>query len=240
MVEGFRDEVVGAGFDRLRLLLADARRDHDHRQHRGVVVRTQRATDGVAVEAGHHHVEEDQVGFLRLDEIERRPAVGCGHDLVARAGRAPPPASGRSRVRRRRRGSWAAAHSRPQCSRRPGSARRRRRAWRDSRRTRRRGNARCRRSSPARSARARGSRRFARPAGAAREPRRRRSRAAARPSARAPARASEGELDRILARCRLERAVSLGLQHVADELHVLLVVLDDEDPLTGHCFGLPP
>ena len=46
------------------------------------------------------------------------------------------------------------------------------------------------------------------------------------------------ELDRILARGRLERAVPLGLQHVADELHVRLVVLDDKDPLTRHC-GLP-
>ena len=41
VVERLRDEVVGAGLDRLRLLLTDARRDHDHRQHRGVVVRAQ-------------------------------------------------------------------------------------------------------------------------------------------------------------------------------------------------------
>ena len=40
-------------------------------------------TNGVAVDAGHHHVEEDQVGFLRLDEVERLQAVARGHDLVA-------------------------------------------------------------------------------------------------------------------------------------------------------------
>ena len=44
------------------------------------------ATHGVAVEAGHHHVEEDQVGSLRLDEVECRRAVGRGHDLVAPRG----------------------------------------------------------------------------------------------------------------------------------------------------------
>ena len=38
VVERLRDEVVGAGLDRPRLLRADARRDHDHRQHRGLVV----------------------------------------------------------------------------------------------------------------------------------------------------------------------------------------------------------
>ena len=83
VVEGLRDEVVRAGLDRLRLLLADARRDHDHRQHRGVVVRAEVGADGVAVEAGHHHVEEDQVGFLGRDELERLQAVARGHDLVA-------------------------------------------------------------------------------------------------------------------------------------------------------------
>ena len=77
VVEGLRDEVVGTGLDRLRLLLADARRDHDHRQHGGVVVRAEVGADGIAVEAGHHHVEEDQVGLLppRRARAPRTPSL---------------------------------------------------------------------------------------------------------------------------------------------------------------------
>ena len=82
MVERLRDEVVGAGLDRLRLLLADARRDHDHRQHRGLLARAEPAADGIAVQAGHHHVEQDQVGLVRLDELERGEAVARGDHVV--------------------------------------------------------------------------------------------------------------------------------------------------------------
>ena len=83
VVERLRDEVVRAGLDRSRLLLADARGDHDHGQHRGLVVLAQPAADGVAVEPGHHHVEQDQVGLLRVDELESREAVGRGDDVVS-------------------------------------------------------------------------------------------------------------------------------------------------------------
>ena len=34
--------------------------------------------NGVAVEAGHHHVQEDQVGIFGLDELEARvPSFGA-------------------------------------------------------------------------------------------------------------------------------------------------------------------
>ena len=162
-------------------------------------------------------------------------AVARRDDLVAARDAAPPRAGARSPGRRRRRGSSAgrsATHrSAPG---RPGSARRRRPASRGSRRSRPRGIARGRRSSPARSAPAPGST-------AVRSSRRSRA-SASTPSmpgswmsiSTSAGSCVSGELDRVLARGRLERAVARGLQHVAEELHVLLVVLDDEDPLTGH------
>src|SRR6266550_2387245 len=42
------------------------------------------------------------------------------------------------------------------------------------------------------------------------------------------------QFDRLLPARRLERLVSLRLEDVAKELHVLLVVLDDEDALAAH------
>src|SRR5262249_4988046 len=42
------------------------------------------------------------------------------------------------------------------------------------------------------------------------------------------------ELDRVLAGRRLERGVPGCLQHVAEELHVHVVVLDDQNRRTGH------
>src|SRR5215204_4152040 len=43
-----------------------------------------------------------------------------------------------------------------------------------------------------------------------------------------------GQFDRLLAASRLARLVSLRLEDVAEELHVLLVVLHDEDALATH------
>ena len=50
------------------------------------------------------------------------------------------------------------------------------------------------------------------------------------------AQAMQGDRERqcLLAAGRLERPVSLRLEDVAEQLHVLLVVLDDEDELTAH------
>src|SRR5829696_9385740 len=44
-----------------------------------------------------------------------------------------------------------------------------------------------------------------------------------------------GQFDRLLAARRLERLVSLRLEDVAEELHVLLIVLHDENPPAAHC-----
>ncbi len=41
-------------------------------------------------------------------------------------------------------------------------------------------------------------------------------------------------VDGLAPRRRLERSISRCDQDVAEQLHVLLVVLDDEDPLAGH------
>src|SRR5262249_18751836 len=43
-----------------------------------------------------------------------------------------------------------------------------------------------------------------------------------------------GQAKPVLGRLRLHRAVALGLEHVAHQLPVLLVVLDDQDELGGH------
>src|SRR5438067_4121490 len=43
-----------------------------------------------------------------------------------------------------------------------------------------------------------------------------------------------GKLERVLAGGRLEGAVTGGLQHVPEQLHVHVVVLDDEDELSCH------
>src|SRR5438067_13346079 len=42
------------------------------------------------------------------------------------------------------------------------------------------------------------------------------------------------ELDAVFCRSRFERRIALHLQHVADELQVLLVVFDDQDD--AHCW----
>ena len=83
VVERFLDEVVGAGLDRLPLLLSAARRDHDHREHSGFLSRPDPSTDRVPVQLRHHDVEEHEVGIGRLDERERSGAVDGSQDFVA-------------------------------------------------------------------------------------------------------------------------------------------------------------
>ena len=83
VVERLRNEIVGAGLDRLCLLGSDARRHHDHRQHRGVVVSTETLADGISVHLGHYNVQENEIGLLGIDELERRGAVCRRDDVVA-------------------------------------------------------------------------------------------------------------------------------------------------------------
>ena len=82
-VERLRDEVVRAGLDRSPLLGSFARREHDHRQNCGLLPRTQLPADGVAVEPGHHHVEQHEVRGSRESELEGAVAVHRRDDVVA-------------------------------------------------------------------------------------------------------------------------------------------------------------
>ena len=83
MVERLRDEVVGAGLDHASLVLADARGDHDHGQHRCRLIRAQALADCIAVELGHEDVQEHEIRLFRFDDLERGRAVTSGDDVVA-------------------------------------------------------------------------------------------------------------------------------------------------------------
>ena len=59
------EEIVGAGVEALGALLGRVERgDEDDRQHRVRRVGADLAADVVAAHAGHHHVEQDEVGLL--------------------------------------------------------------------------------------------------------------------------------------------------------------------------------
>ena len=83
MVERLRDEVVGARLDCPCLVLADTRRDHDYRQHRGDLARTQALAHRIAVELGHEDVEQHEVRLLDFDDGEGLGAVARGDDVVS-------------------------------------------------------------------------------------------------------------------------------------------------------------
>ena len=67
-------EVVGARFERARLLLLAARRHHHDGHEAGGRLGAQRAADRVAVQARHHDVEQDEVDAALRDPRERRLA----------------------------------------------------------------------------------------------------------------------------------------------------------------------
>jgi hypothetical protein len=83
LVEGLLDEVVGARFDRSSLLLAGAGGDHDHGEDSRFLALADAAAHGVSVHAGHHDVEEYEVGVRGFDQRECRATVRGRHDLVA-------------------------------------------------------------------------------------------------------------------------------------------------------------
>ncbi len=72
LVDGFAQEVVGAGLQPLDALLGGIEgRDHDHREDLGVGMGANLLADLVATHPGHDHVEQDEVGRRRSDEAER-------------------------------------------------------------------------------------------------------------------------------------------------------------------------
>ena len=65
LADRLAEEVVGAGVEPLGALLGRVERgDEDDRQHRVRRIGADRAADVVAAHAGHHHVEQDEVGLL--------------------------------------------------------------------------------------------------------------------------------------------------------------------------------
>ena len=72
------EEVVGAGVETLGALLSRVERgDEDDRQHRMRRIGADRRAHLVAAHAGHHHVEEDEVGALGA-RAPPAPRARCG------------------------------------------------------------------------------------------------------------------------------------------------------------------
>jgi hypothetical protein len=82
-IERLREEVVRARLDRRRLLGPLARREHDHRQDRRLLLLAKPPADGEAVGVRHHHVEQHEVGLRRQGQVERSLAVRGRDDVVA-------------------------------------------------------------------------------------------------------------------------------------------------------------
>ena len=84
LVDGLRQEIVGAGLDALDpLLLRVERRDEHDRQERGGGVGAQPTTHVVARQARHHDVEQHEIGRVGRDLGERFFAVHGRRDRVA-------------------------------------------------------------------------------------------------------------------------------------------------------------
>jgi hypothetical protein len=82
-VERLGNEVVRSGLDRGQLLGADARREHDHRRHRRLLLLPEPLADFEPVGRGHHHVEEHEVRLGGHGQLEGSLTVGGGDDVVA-------------------------------------------------------------------------------------------------------------------------------------------------------------
>lgn len=85
-IEGFGQVILGAGVeaahDARRLV---QRRDHDHRESGGPRRRLDPLQDLVAVDLGHHQVEQDQVERALRQQFQCLEAAGRGLDLMAEA-----------------------------------------------------------------------------------------------------------------------------------------------------------
>ena len=85
LVDRLGQEVVGAGLQGLHLLLVAARGDHHDRQVGGVGLLADPAAHLVAVHAGHHDVQEDEVDLGPVDRLQRLLA-GLADARRSRAG----------------------------------------------------------------------------------------------------------------------------------------------------------
>ena len=78
------EEIVGTRFDPLHALLRGIeRRHHDHGECGGRATAADLAADLVPAHLGHDDVEQDEVGLLRLDLLERLGARGRRDDDIA-------------------------------------------------------------------------------------------------------------------------------------------------------------
>ena len=83
MIDRLREEVVCAGLQPFHPLGAEARGEHDHRQHVRRLPLAELAADGVAVRRRHQDVEQDEIGLLRVGQLEGCAPVRRRDDLVA-------------------------------------------------------------------------------------------------------------------------------------------------------------
>ncbi len=83
LVDRLRQKIVGAGLDALDPLTLRIERGHeDDRQERRRGIGAQVPANVVAGQAGHHHVQQNEVGRFRGDLGERFLAVHGGRDSV--------------------------------------------------------------------------------------------------------------------------------------------------------------
>ena len=83
LVERFADEVVGSSLDSPRLLVVSARGDHDDRKKRRTRLAADPSAHLVAVDAGHHDVQEHQIDIRRMQQLECLLTGRCGDHPVA-------------------------------------------------------------------------------------------------------------------------------------------------------------
>jgi hypothetical protein len=84
LVEGLSDEVVGAGPDAVDAGLGVVRGDHHDRDQRSRFVLSDPSADLVPVHSCHLHVEQDEIGQLGNDALERLGTGRGGKDRVTR------------------------------------------------------------------------------------------------------------------------------------------------------------
>lgn len=83
MLERLSEEIVGAGLDAARAVLAIIETgEHRDRDEGRALVFFQPLAYRKAVKLGHGHIQQDQIGLLFLHAIQRLTAVGGGHDVV--------------------------------------------------------------------------------------------------------------------------------------------------------------